>query len=282
MKKFILITGCSSGIGYRAAHMLQARGYDVIATARKEIDVKRLQDEGLCCIQLDINDSTSIKSAVNAVRQHTNGHLYALINNAGFAQVGAIEDLSRDAIRAQFETNVFGLMELTNYLIPVMREQGYGRIINVSSILGIITLPYRGAYNASKFALEGLTDTLRLELHNTGIHVSLIEPGPIESNFRNNALMTFKSEHVKETSPHQNNYQRMTQRFKEMIKLDPFTLSADAVVKKMIHALEKSRPKVRYRVTIPAYLFTLLKRVLPSRALDFVLQQVSRRETSQQ
>jgi len=183
----VLITGCSSGIGYCVAHGLHKRGYNVIASARKLNDVENLRNENLQCIQLDLDDSDSIDRAVDEALRLGNGTIYALFNNASFGQPGAVEDLSRDVLRQQFETNFFGTVELTNRILPIMRRQGFGRIIQNSSVLGLITLCYRGAYNASKFALEGLTDTLRQELADTDIHVSLIEPGPVKSRFRANA-----------------------------------------------------------------------------------------------
>ncbi|MCG8434943.1 MAG: SDR family NAD(P)-dependent oxidoreductase, partial [Gammaproteobacteria bacterium] len=189
-RKTILITGCSSGIGYTAAKELSARGYQVFAAARKSADVDRLKREGLTTLQLDLDDTASIEQALASTLEQTGGQLYALINNAAFAVPGAVEDLNRDAMRQQFETNVFGTMELTNRAIALMRRQGYGRIIMVSSILGRVSMPYRGAYNASKYALEGFCDTLRLELHKSGIRLSVINPGPIESRFRENAIQT--------------------------------------------------------------------------------------------
>ncbi|HLP82176.1 MAG TPA: SDR family NAD(P)-dependent oxidoreductase, partial [Nitrosomonas sp.] len=184
MKKTILITGCSSGIGLCVARGLHARGYRVFATVRRHESVQALLAEGLESFQLNLTDSNSINFAFEEVMRRTGGELYALFNNGAFGLPGAVEDLSRDALRAQFETNVFGWQELTNLVIPVMRRQGYGRIIQNSSVLGFVALPFRGAYNASKYAIEGLSDTLRLELRGSNIYVSLIEPGPIASQFR--------------------------------------------------------------------------------------------------
>jgi NAD(P)-dependent dehydrogenase (short-subunit alcohol dehydrogenase family) len=183
LSKTLLITGCSSGIGYTTAIELKNRGHNVIASARKPEDVSRLTQEGFAAIQLDLADSQSIQQAVSQAIDLTDGKIDALFNNGAFGQPGAVEDLTRDVLRFQFETNLFGTHELTNLLIPLMRRQGHGRIIYNSSILGLVAMRYRGAYNASKFALEGLADTLRLELHGTNIHISLIEPGPIVSEF---------------------------------------------------------------------------------------------------
>ena len=274
----VLITGCSSGIGYAAAHRLKARGYRVFATARKGTDVARLNHDGLESLQLDLADSASIHAAVDEILSRTGGSLYGVFNNAGYGQPGAVEDLSRDALRDQFETNVFGTHELNTRLIPVMRAQGYGRIIQNSSVLGLIALPYRGAYNASKFALEGLYDTLRLELAGTGIHVSLVEPGPIESRFRANSYAVYERTIDAVNSVHRQRYESLIARLNKEGAAAPFTLPPEAVVKKVIHALESSRPRIRYYVTFPTYLFATLKRVLPWRTLDRVLSGVGRGE----
>ena len=270
----ILITGCSTGIGYRTAVLLKERGYRVIASARKVDDVTRLSDEGFEAIQLDLADSDSIKKAVEQVIVMTDGKLDGLFNNGAFGQPGAVEDLSRDVLRYQFETNFFGTHELTNLIIPLMREQGKGRIIYNSSVLGFIAMTYRGAYNASKFALEGLVDTLRLELHGTNIHLSLIEPGPISSDFRKNAFALYQKNIDPTHSYHKATYQTMETRLQKKGPAVPFTLPADAVVEKVIHAMESKRPKIRYYVTFPTYLFGYLKRVLPTRLLDYLVRKV--------
>ena len=183
-QKIVLITGCSSGIGYCVARGLKQRGYRVIATARREDSVKQLIDEGLESLVLDLSSSESIQLAFKEIVQLTGGNLYALFNNGAFGLPGAVEDLSRENLKVQFETNVFGWLELTNLVIPLMRKQGFGRIIQNSSVLGFVAMPFRGAYNASKYAIEGLSDTLRLELKGSNIFISLIEPGPITSQFR--------------------------------------------------------------------------------------------------
>ena len=274
-QRSILITGCSSGIGQRAAEILRERSYRVFASARKPDDVTRLRDAGFEALQLDLDDSASIAAAVDEILTRTGGTLDALFNNGAFGLPGAVEDLSREAIRAQFETNLFGNLELTNRVIPIMRKQGHGRIVQNSSVLGLVVLPYRGAYNASKFALEGLSDTLRLELAGTNIFVSLIEPGPIESRFRANAQAAFKRWLDPRDSPHRENYQAMQARLAKPGTAAPFTLPADAVVKPLIHALESRRPKPRYYVTVPTHLFGHLRRVLTSRGLDRLLKKVS-------
>lgn len=273
--KTILITGCSSGIGRCAADTLKQRGYRVFASARCQDDVDRLLADGLEALQLDLQDSDSIQLAVDTLLARTNGRLYGLFNNGAYGQPGAVEDLSTDVLRAQFETNLFGWHELTRRIIPVMRSQGEGRIIQNSSVLGFVVMAYRGAYNASKFALEGLTDTLRLELQGSGIHVCLIEPGPIESRFRANGYAMWK-QHIDATqSIHKKAYEVMIQRLQKEGAATPFTLPPEAVVKKLIHALESPRPKARYYVTFPTHLFGLLKRLLTTRALDRLLLKAS-------
>ena len=274
LSKTILITGCSSGIGYTTAVELKNRGHKVIATARKSEDVTRLAQEDFTAIQLDLADSVSIQQAVEHTLELTDGKIDALFNNAAFGQPGAVEDLSRDVLRFQFETNLFGTHELTNLLIPLMRKQGHGRIIYNSSVLGLVAMRYRGAYNASKFALEGLADTLRLELYGTNIHISLIEPGPILSNFRKNAYMLYKQNIDPTHSFHKETYKAMEARLQKEGAAVAFTLPAKAVADKVIHALEAKQPKMRYYVTFPTYLFAFLKRILPMSWLDTLLRKV--------
>jgi NAD(P)-dependent dehydrogenase (short-subunit alcohol dehydrogenase family) len=271
----VLVTGCSSGIGRCVAAGLKARGYRVFASARKHDDVAALQQEGFEAMQLDLANSASIDAAVGAVLEATGGRLYALFNNGGYGQPGAVEDLSRDALREQFETNLFGWHELACRVIPAMRDQARGRIIQNSSVLGLITLKYRGAYNAVKYALEGLTDTLRMELEGSGIHVSLIEPGPITSRFRENALRAFVRHIDAERSPHRAVYRQLESRLRHAGAVAPFTLPPEAVLARVVHALESPRPNIRYFVTVPTWGFALLKRFLPESWLDWVLIRAS-------
>ncbi len=272
--KSILITGCSSGIGHCVAVGLQQRGYRVFATARQPKDVKALQALGLDSWVLDVRDSSSIRSAVDTVLERTGGTLYALFNNGAYAQPGAVEDLSRAVLREQFETNFFGWHELTCQVLPIMRRQGYGRILQNSSLLGYITLKYRGAYNASKYALEGLTDTLRMELHDTEIYCCLIEPGPIESRFRPNSFVAYQRNIDAQNSPHRSYYAAVEQRLQKEGHAAPFTLPPEAVLKKVIHALESRHPRIRYRVTVPAHVLAMLKRWLPDRWMDALLRKI--------
>jgi NAD(P)-dependent dehydrogenase (short-subunit alcohol dehydrogenase family) len=271
----LLITGCSTGIGHTVAHGLKARGWRVLATARKPVDVERLNGEGLESLVLDLNDSASIRAAWAEVLARTGGRLDALFNNGGYGQVGAVEDLTRAALREQFETNLFGWIELTNLVIPVMRRQGHGRIVMNSSVLGYAAFPYRGAYNAVKFAVEGITDTLRLELAGTGIEVSLVEPGPIVSRFRENCLPPFMKHIDWQNSVHREQYEGQLARLNTPGPAAPFTLPPEAVLAKVIHALESRRPRARYPVTVPSVLFAWLKRLLPVRAMDRVLIRAS-------
>jgi len=277
-ERSILITGCSSGIGLCAAHTLRERGWRVFATARAEEDVATLVEAGFEALQLDLTCSESIRTAVDEVFKRTGGRLDALFNNGAYGQPGAVEDLSREVLSEQFETNVFGTHELTCRVIPAMRAQGHGRIVHNSSILGFAALPFRGAYNSSKFALEGLADTLRLELRGSGIDLSLIEPGPIVSRFRDNAFAAYERNIDRANSAHAHTYRALERRLKGEAGKTPFTLPAEAVVAKLLHALESKRPKARYFVTFPTWLFGCLKRVLPSRAMDWVLWHSTARE----
>ncbi len=270
-QKTVLITGCSSGIGHCVAAGLKQRGYRVIATARRAESVEQLKAEGFESLQLDLADSASVQQAFEQVMQLTDGKLYALFNNGAFGLPGAVEDLTRDNLKFQFETNVFGWLELTNLVIPVMRQQGFGRIIQNSSVLGFVAMPFRGAYNASKFAIEGLSDTLRLELKDTQIYISLIEPGPILSRFRANAVQALQQHIDIEHSVHREKYLGVLERLNKEGPAAPFTLPPEAVLKRVIHALEARKPRVRYYVTFPTYLFAFLKRILSHRQLDYLL-----------
>lgn len=274
--KSVLITGCSSGIGFHLAQSLKKNGYKVFASARKPSDVKKLTNLGLRCLQLDVADSESIQTAVKTLLKETDGNLYALINNAGFGQAGAVEDLKREVLREQFETNLFGLIELTNTLLPYMHKQGFGRIIQISSVLGLVAMPFRGAYIASKFALEGISDTLRLELKNTNIYVSLVEPGPITSRFRQNSLALFNKNIDSKNSRFHKRYEATIARLETEGPAVPFTLEPEAVTKKVLAALKSTNPKPRYYVTFPTYLFAYLKRILPTSMLDRLLSRSSK------
>jgi NAD(P)-dependent dehydrogenase (short-subunit alcohol dehydrogenase family) len=256
------------------AEGLKEDGWRVFATCRKLEDVAGLIVHGFEAYVMDVDNSESIRAALDAILTASGGQLDALFNNAGFGQPGAAEDISRAALREQFETNLFGAWELTNAVLPIMRRQGYGRILFNSSILGFAAMRWRGAYNASKYAMEGLCDTLRLELAGTGIHVSLVEPGPIESRFRPNALAKFLGNVDIEHSVHRDTYQGQLERLKKEGHAAPFTLPASSVCDTVRKALAARRPVARYRVTVPTKVFWYLKRWLPTRLLDVVLNKV--------
>lgn len=265
----VLITGCSSGIGLSAAQILQARGYRVIASCRKPEDVERLQRDGLKhVIQLDLASTESIERGVEQTLQLCDAKLYALFNNGAYGVPGAVEDLTRDALRRQFETNLFGTHELTRLLIPTFLQQDDARVIQNSSVLGFIAAPYRGAYIASKFALEGLTDTMRLEFAGTPIKFSLIEPGPILTRFRANALAALQAEIDIDGSRHAARYREVIARLSKEGPGMKYTLPPESCVKPLIHALESTRPRARYRVTTPTHVTHVLKRILSTKMLD--------------
>lgn len=274
MQKTILITGASTGIGYYAAHGLKNAGYRVIASCRAQADVVRLQHEGLECVQIDLANSASIQSGFAQAMELSGHQLYALFNNGAYGQPGAVEDLPIAALRQQFETNFFGWCELTNLALPIMLQQGYGRIIQNSSVLGIAAMPLRGAYNASKYAIEGISDTLRLELAGTGVYISLIEPGPIHSQFRKNALTALLKHIDINKSRHHTIYKGAVARLGKTETTTPFTLGPEAVYKRLIHALESKRPQAHYYVTFPTYLVGFMKRILPTRWLDKLLRKL--------
>ncbi len=270
----LLVSGCSSGIGLATARLLRERGHRVMASARSDAAVTALRGQGFTAVPLDLNDDASIRAAFDETLAWSGGRLDALVNNAAFGLPGAVEDLSREALRAQFETNLFGTHELTRLALAVMRRQGSGRIVQVSSLLGYVALGFRGAYTASKYALEGLSDTLRLELHGSGIDVVLVEPGPVRSRFRPNALSAFDRWIDTERSPHRRRYEKIRARFAAQGDVAPFTVDAEVVAAVIARAIEARRPAARYRVTVPAHLFWGLRRLLPVRWLDAVLRRV--------
>lgn len=270
-QKSILITGCSSGIGFDAAHGLRAAGWRVFASCRKADDCDRLRALGFDAPQLDLADPVSIRAALAEVLSATGGTLDALYNNGAFACPGAVEDLPAGALRDIFETNVFGTHDLTCEVIKVMRSQGHGRIINCSSVLGLVPMRWRGAYVATKHALEGLTDVLRLEMRETGIKVILIEPGPITSDIRQKAIPHFERWIDTENSARKDQYTVLTKRLYHSSGPDNFELPASAVTRKILQALTVTNPKPRYYVTTPTYLMAGLKRLLPGRLLDWVI-----------
>lgn len=269
--KSILITGCSSGIGLNAATTLKKRGYRVFACARQEADVAALTAQGFESFQLDVNNTASMEQALTNILNKTHGTLDALFNNAGFLQAGAIEDLPVSLIRAQFETNFFGVIELTRRVLPIMRKQGYGRIIQNSSILGIITIPYNGAYNASKFALEGFSNTLRQELRGTNIKVAILNPGATQSRLRKNAFDLYQHSIGKQKeNVYKAVYQRLEKTYFKNEQANRGSLPADAVTKQLVHALESKHPKAHYYIGFTAQMMAFFRRVLPDKAIDWM------------
>ena len=288
----ILITGCSSGIGYTCALGMQQRGWRVFATARTQADLERLKSEGLEAVHLDYTQPRSIEACANAVLEATDRRLFALFNNGAYGQPGAVEDVRPEVLRAQFETNVFGWHDLTRRLIPAMRDNGAGRIVQCSSVLGLVALKWRGAYNASKFAIEALSDTMRLELEDSGVSVSVIEPGPIRSRFQEHGLAHFKANIDIEASVHRAHYARLIARTEALLAntrwgyerpgerrsltlLPRYRLGPDAVLAKLVHAVENRNPKPRYHVTSATHAMAIARRVLPARALHVLARTVS-------
>lgn len=270
-KKTLLITGCSpGGIGYDCAHHMRRAGWQVFASCRKEADCATLRDEGFESPRIDLAETASIESGLAEVLAVTGGTLGALFNNAAFAVPGAVEDLPTDGLRSAFETNVFGTHELTRRVIPIMRAQGHGRVVQNSSVLGFAALRWRGAYNSTKFALEGLTDTLRIEMRDTPIHVVTIEPGPITSKIRVNSIPHFERWIDWENSARADQYRdQLRPRLYEGAE-DKFELPASAVSHKLLLALTAYRPKAHYMITKPTYMMAIFKRILPVRMLDWI------------
>lgn len=273
--KTILITGCSSGIGAYCAQALKQRGWRVFVTARKEQDLAYLKAQGFEVFYLDYCEPDSIAALANSVLELCDNRLDALFNNGAYAQPGAVEDLPLEALRLQFEANFFGWQDLTQRFIPAMRACKQGRLIHCSSILGLVPMKWRGAYVSSKFALEGLMLVQRMELEGSGITVSMIEPGPITSQFAVNAAAYAEKYIDMENSVHAQDYQRQFAKLqgggtKSKVKLGP-----DAVFDVLLHALESKRPRPHYLVTRPAKLGILSKRLLPARWLYKMLSSQS-------
>ena len=274
LPKSILITGCSSGIGYASAIALKAKGWRVFATARSDADIARLTAEGLEALYLDYTDRASIRACAAEVAKRTGDKLDALFNNGTYGQPGAVEDLPTEALEAQFQSGFFGWHELTRLCLPLMRANGGGRIVQCSSVLGLVAMKWRGAYNAMKFAVEALSDTMRLELAPHNIQVVLIEPGPIATRFVEHALKAFEKNIDRENSPYRSDYVRQTARLGRGGS-NKFKLPSEAVAAKLIAALESRKPKNRYYVTTPTYMMAFCKRFLPPALLDRVVAKAS-------
>ena len=269
-----LVTGCSSGIGLATVELLASRGWTVVASARKPVDVQKLRETGHLAVLLDLADSAGFDAALAEAERLAGGGLDALVNNAGLAYPGAVEDLDAETLRRQFEVNFFGTVELTRRVLAGMRRRGTGRIVMVSSILGRVAVPWRGAYNASKFALEGITDTLRLELRGSGIGVCLVNPGPVKSRFRDNSLANFDAHLDQSHSAHRDTYARLRAETGARKDDQPFIVGPEAVAVKIARALESARPRARYYVTLPAYALALARCILPEAWLDALLARI--------
>jgi NAD(P)-dependent dehydrogenase (short-subunit alcohol dehydrogenase family) len=266
----ILITGCSTGIGADAARTLAQRGWRVFATARRDADLAALAAvPNVTPVQLELSDRAARAAAVEVVLAATGGTLDALYNNAAYGLVGAMEDIPLADLERHFEVNVFAVHDLVRRIVPVMRRQGRGRIVNCSSVLGLVSGPYRGAYCATKFALEAMSDALREELRGTGIHVSVLEPGPIATRFMATTLATFKAIDTV-GSPHARAYQTrlasMTDGTASRFKLGP-----DAVVRALVDAVESDRPQARYKISPHTHAVGIAKRLLPRSVVDALM-----------
>lgn len=255
MQKTVLITGCSSGIGLESARELKRQGFRVLAACRNPADAAHMNGMGLIGIELDLDDPASVDRAADDVIALTGNRLFGLFNNAGFGVYGPLSTLTRAQLEQQFSANFFGAHQLTQRLLPAMIPHGEGRIVMTSSVMGLISTPGRGAYAASKYALEAWSDALRMELHTTGIKVSLIEPGPIRTRFTDNVNQ------IEQDKPVEN--PGIAARF---------TLGPDAVVEKVRHAFISDKPKLRYPVTLVTHAVGWLKRLLPACAMDKILR----------
>lgn len=271
IEKAIFITGCSSGIGLMAACRLHALGYGVIASARNPDDVVMLRSLGMRAVCIDTSDLDSVDAGLDEALGMAGGRFYAVFHNAGYGQSGALEDLPSQALMDQFMTNVVGAHQINLRLIPLMRRAGEGRIIFNSSVLGLVAMRYRGAYSASKFAIEAMADTLRLELKGSGIKVVLLEPGPIATDFRKNSLAAFERHVEPAHSVHCEPYKAFVHRLQKVGDTSRFTLPADACMKPLLESLVSPDPKARYAITRPARLMAVFKRILPTRMLDRIV-----------
>ena len=268
----IIITGCSTGIGLATAKYLKEQGYKVYPTVKKEQDLALLRTMGFKNVmKLDVRKSTDINNVIHAVLSE-DGKIDTWFNNAGYGQAGAMEDISTQVLREQFETNVFGLHECTRQVIPIMRKQGHGKIIQHSSVLGLISLFGRGSYNASKYAIEGLTDTLRLELKNTNIYPVLLNTGPITSSFRKTAMKSLKENVDVQNSVFFEYYKRNLEGEKSKVPFNEEAISVAKVVHKIILA---QKPKPRYYITKATYLLGYMKRILSTSTLDKLLKKIA-------
>ncbi|CAA6822326.1 MAG: Putative NAD(P)-dependent oxidoreductase EC-YbbO [uncultured Sulfurovum sp.] len=268
----IVITGCSTGIGLATAEYLKEQGYKVYPTVKNEKDLAFLKQMGFNNVmKLDVRKSTEISEVINTVLNE-DGKIDCWFNNAGFGQAGAVEDIQTAILKEQFETNVFGLHECTRQIIPIMRKQGHGKIIQHSSVLGLISLFGRGAYNASKYAIEGLTDTLRLELKDSNIYPVLLNTGPITSSFRKTAMQKLEKNVAIHDSIFSDYYAKNLSAEKSKVPFNEEAISVAKVVHKIILA---NKPKPRYYITKATYLLGYAKRILSTSVLDYLLKKIA-------
>ena len=270
--KTVLVTGCSSGIGQGIAGYLRERGWDVFPTARSESGLQDLRSEGFKALFLDLHDSESIQQCASSFLRQSPMGIGAIVNNAGFALPGAVEDLSRDDLRLQFEVNVFGLQELTNRLVPVFRRQGWGRIVNISSIYGVLTAPMVGGYCASKYALEALSNAQRMELGESGVALSLVEPGPILSSFRETAYQALRNKLSVDNYFHGTYENVLKRELGKPQRTSWLTRGPRCVAERVLHAITSDRPKRRYLVTFPAYVGSFMARICPQSLIDYAMK----------
>ena len=265
----VLITGCSSGIGHATAELLARDGWTVYATARNSETLADLKALGCRTLPLDVTDEASMSAAVNAVIA-AEGAVGVLINNAGYSQSGAVESVPLDAVRRQFETNVFGLIRMCQLVLPGMRDQQWGRIVNLSSMGGRLTFPGGGLYHASKYAVEALSDALRFEVQGFGVRVIVIEPGLIVTNFGDTAAGS-----VEQAGGPYADFNRDVARAIEDVYQGPLAklgAGPDAVAKTIAGALNSEHPKTRYPVTVSAHLMINQRRLMPDRLWDRVMR----------
>jgi NAD(P)-dependent dehydrogenase (short-subunit alcohol dehydrogenase family) len=269
--KAVLITGCSSGIGHSTALELARRGWKVYATARKPESISDLADAGCTTLALDVTDEESRRTAVQRVID-AEGAVGVLINNAGYSQSGAVESVPIDQVRDQFETNVFGLLRMCRLVLPGMRAQHWGKIVNLSSMGGRLTFPGGGIYHATKYAVEALSDAMRFEVRGFGVDVIIIEPGLIVTKFGETAA---GSVHTPEDDRAYADFNRHVAKLTEEAYKGPMAklgAGPEAVAKTIADAISAKRPKARYPVTPSARLMIGQRRLVPDRVWDLIMR----------
>lgn len=270
--KTVLITGCSTGIGRATAERLAGRGFTVYATARRLEAIQDLESKGCRPLALDVNDEQSMRAAVAAVEK-AEGSLWALVNNAGYSQSGAIEDIPIESVREQFETNVFGLIRMTQVALPGMRRERSGRVVNIGSMGGKLTFPGGGIYHATKYAVEAISDALRFEVKGFGVDVVLIEPGLIKTHFGDTAAGTLAT--ASQTGGAYDHFNRKVAEATVNVYEGPLAKlggGPEAVARVIDRALSAARPRARYLVTPSARLAITQRRLTPDRVWDMFMR----------